>query len=126
MPLSRISILKGKPEAWRAQLLAEIYEAMRDCFGVPEDDRFMVLTEHEPGALWFGRSYLGIERSDDFVLIQLTVNNTRDKATKQALYRRIVARLQDRLGLRPQDVMINLVEVLPENWSFGLGAAQYA
>jgi hypothetical protein len=28
-------------------------------------------------------------------------------------------------GVRPEDVMINLVEVLPENWSFGHGEAQY-
>ena len=70
-------------------------------------------------------SYLGIARSDDLVIIQLTVSNTRPLAKKQALYRRIVERLSDKPGLRGEDIFINLVEVLPENWSFGHGIAQY-
>jgi len=69
--------------------------------------------------------YLGIERSDDLVMIQLTVSNTRARAQKQRLYRRIVERLTASPGLRPEDILINLVEVLPENWSFGHGEAQY-
>ena len=46
-------------------------------------------------------------------------------AQKQRLYRRIVERLTENPGLRPEDIFINLVEVLPENWSFGRGEAQY-
>lgn len=34
--------------------------------------------------------------------------------------------LQHRLGVRPEDVFITLVEVKKENWSFGNGIAQYA
>ena len=70
-------------------------------------------------------NYLGIQRSDDLVYIQITVSNTRPTAQKQELYRRIVAKLTENPGLRPEDVFINLVEVLPENWSFGHGEAQY-
>ena len=68
---------------------------------------------------------MNIERSDDFVVLQLTVSNTRGVGEKQKLYRRIVELLAERPGLRPQDAFINLVEVLPENWSFGNGIAQY-
>ena len=53
------------------------------------------------------------------------MSNTRPREQKQALYKRIVEKLTDRPGLRPEDVFINLVEVLPENWSFGNGVAQY-
>ena len=59
------------------------------------------------------------------VMIQLTVSNTRTVEQKKALYRRIVENLTADPGLRPEDVLINLVEVLPENWSFGHGLAQY-
>ena len=45
--------------------------------------------------------------------------------SKQELYRRIVEKLTASPGLRPEDIFINLVEVLPENWSFGHGVAQY-
>jgi hypothetical protein len=58
-------------------------------------------------------------------LIQLTVSNTRTVEKKKVLYRKIVENLTADAGLRPEDIFINLVEVLPENWSFGHGIAQY-
>ncbi|MGV7031803.1 tautomerase family protein [Methylobacterium symbioticum] len=126
MPLTRISILKGKPPAYRTALMAGVYAAMRETFAVPEDDRFMTVQEHDPADFLYGAGYLGIARSDDLALIQITCTGSRDLATKQALYRAIVAHLGRDPGLRPGDVFINLVEVKAENWSFGHGRAQYA
>ncbi|WDZ97742.1 tautomerase family protein [Herbaspirillum sp. WKF16] len=125
MPLVRVSLLRGKPRAYRAAILENIYQAMIESFNVPRDDQFMVLTEHDPEELVFNRSYMNIERSDGFVLIQLTVSNTRDQAQKNALFKRIVERLGDDPGVRPEDVMISLVEGDKGNWSFGHGIAQY-
>jgi 4-oxalocrotonate tautomerase len=85
----------------------------------------MTITEHDEDDFVYGADYLGIKRSDDLVLIQLTVSNTRTTAQKQKLYQRIVKLLAESPGLRAEDVFINLVEVLPENWSFGQGEAQY-
>jgi 4-oxalocrotonate tautomerase len=73
----------------------------------------------------YDANYLGIKRSDDLVIIQLTVSNTRPSAQKQELFWRIVEKLTANPGLRPEEIFINLVEVLPENWSFGNGVAQY-
>jgi phenylpyruvate tautomerase PptA (4-oxalocrotonate tautomerase family) len=125
MPLTRISLRKGKPPAYRKAICESLYLAMRETFDVPEGDRFMTVSEHDADDFVYGADYLGIRRSDDLVMIQLTVSNTRPVAQKQKLYRRIVERLTESPGLRPEDVFINLVEVLPENWSFGLGEAQY-
>ena len=125
MPLTRVSLRRGKPAASRQAILEGLYQAMRESFDVPEGDRFMTLTEHDEDDFLYGADYLGIQRSDDLVVIQLTVSNTRPVAQKQNLYRRIVERLGDNPGIRPEDVFINLVEVLPENWSFGHGEAQY-
>ena len=125
MPLSRISLRKGKSPATKQAILDGIYLAMRETFDVPENDRFMVVSEHEAEDFNYDANYLGIARTDDLVIIQLTVSNTRPLAKKQALYRRIVERLSDKPGLRPEDIFINLIEVLPENWSFGHGLAQY-
>ena len=125
MPLIRISLLRGKPPAFRQAIADAVYQALRETFDVPDRDRFVTITEHDGDDFIFDRSYLGIERSDDFVIIQLTVSNTRPREKKQALYRRIVELLTGNPGLRPDDVFINLVEVLPENWSFGHGEAQY-
>jgi 4-oxalocrotonate tautomerase len=126
MPLTRIDIRAGKSREFKAALCAEIYQAMRETFDVPEEDRFMVITEHNDDTFSFSRSYLGIERSDDLVLIQITANNTRTVEKKKALYARLAERLGRRPGVRPQDVIVSILEVPKENWSFGDGLAQYA
>jgi 4-oxalocrotonate tautomerase len=125
MPLTRVSLRRGKPIAYRQAILDGVYRAMRATFDVPEEDRFMTITEHDEDNFSYSANYLGISRSDDLVMIQLTVSNTRSVQKKQALYRRIVENLSADPGLRPEDILINLVEVLPENWSFGHGVAQY-
>lgn len=125
MPLARISLRRGKSVAWRNAISEEVYLALRETFDVPEGDRFMLVSEHDEADFIYDPAYLGIARSDDLVIIQITVSNTRPRAQKQALYRRIVDRLTESPGLRAEDVFINLVEVLPENWSFGGGVAQY-
>jgi 4-oxalocrotonate tautomerase len=125
MPLTRVSLRRGKPARYHKAILDGIYRAMRETFDVPEEDRFMVITEHDEPDFNYSKSYFGIARSDDLVMIQLTVNNTRTVEKKKALYRQIVENLTADPGLRPEDIFINLVEVLPENWSFGHGLAQY-
>jgi 4-oxalocrotonate tautomerase len=126
MPLMRIDIRKGKSSEFKMALFSAIYEAMRETYDVPEDDRFMVVTEHDDDAFNFGRNYLGIERSDDLVIIQITANNTRTADKKKALYARLVECLGRGPGVRPQDVFVSILEVPKENWSFGDGLAQYA
>jgi 4-oxalocrotonate tautomerase len=126
MPLARIDLRRGKSAAYRTALRDGIYEALRETFDVPENDRFMLVTEHDAETLDYGARYLGVERSDDLVIVQLTVSNTRSVEQKKALYKRIVERLAASPGVRPEDVLINLVEVAKENWSFGNGIAHYA
>ena len=125
MPLARISLKRGKPPAYRKAILENLYLALRETFNVPEGDRFMTVSEHDDDGFVYDPDYLGIARSDDLVIIQITVSNTRPVEQKKQLYRRIVERLTESPGLRPEDVFINLVEVKPENWSFGHGVAQY-
>jgi 4-oxalocrotonate tautomerase len=126
MPLVRISLRAGKPPRYRRVIVDGVYRAMRETFNVPDEDRFITVSEHAGDDFSYSRSYLGIERSDDLVIIQITANNTRSTAQKKALYARVAELLKDDPGVRPEDVFINLVEVVPENWSFGNGIAQYA
>ncbi|AND67860.1 4-oxalocrotonate tautomerase [Dyella thiooxydans] len=126
MPLVRISLRRGKPAAHLAALRNGVYEAMRETFGVPEDDRFILVHQHDPAEFDCDPQYLGIERSDDLVIVQIVCNNSRTMAQKQAFYRRVAEKLATAPGLRPEDVFINLVETARENWSFGNGVAQYA
>jgi 4-oxalocrotonate tautomerase len=125
MPLVRIDLRRGKSAAYKKAICEGVYRALRETFTVPEEDRFMVVTEHDDDDFIYSRTYFNIERSDDFVMIQLTVSNTRTVEQKKALYAWIVALLAENPGLRPQDVFINLHEVATANWSFGNGIAQY-
>jgi phenylpyruvate tautomerase PptA (4-oxalocrotonate tautomerase family) len=126
MPLVRISLGQGKPAAYRCAIADGVYTALRETFNVPEEDRFITVNEHAEDDFIFSRTYMDIERSDDLVILQITVSNTRTVEQKKALFARIAEKLAQNPGLRGQDVFINLVEVVKENWSFGNGTAQYA
>ena len=126
MPLVRIAIRRGKSSAHLNALRNGIYEAMRETFNVPENDRFIVVSQHDAEEFDCDPNYLDIARSDELVIVQITCNSGRTVEQKQALYRGIAANLAADPGLRPEDVFINLVEVAKENWSFGNGIAQYA
>ena len=126
MPLIRISLKRGKPGVYRKALANGVYLALRETFNVPEDDLFVTISEHEEDNFFYGANYLDIKRSDDLVIIQITVSNTRTIDQKKALFKRIAEKLGTEPGLRSEDVFINLVEVEKENWSFGHGIAQYA
>jgi phenylpyruvate tautomerase PptA (4-oxalocrotonate tautomerase family) len=125
MPLVRIDLRKGKDAAYRQQIGRVVYEAMVSV-GVPANDRFQIVAEHEADNFLFDPTYLGIDRTDDLVIIQITWNQGRTVEQKKALYKAIAGGLAKAPGLRSEDVFINLVEVAKENWSFGRGEAQYA
>ena len=125
MPLVRIDLRKGNDSAYLQKVGRVVYEALLSV-GVPEKDRFQIIGEHEAGNFLFDPNYLGIHRSDDLVIIQITWNECRTLEQKKALYKSIADGLSATVGLRPEDVFINLVEVRKENWSFGNGLAQYA
>jgi phenylpyruvate tautomerase PptA (4-oxalocrotonate tautomerase family) len=115
----------GKSDAYRQAIFDSLYRAMRDALGVPEDDRFMTITEHDAANFSYGSGY-GIPRSADVVYIQITVFSTRTAEQKKLLFERIAALLGENPGIRPEDVFIVVVDAAKENWSVGYGLAQFA
>jgi 4-oxalocrotonate tautomerase len=126
MPLARIDLPAGKPAGFGRTVADVVYAAMLAELKAPLGDRFQVISEHGGDTLIIDPSYLGIARSADALIIQLTLNEGRTVEAKQAFYKAVADGLNARLGVRREDVMINLVEVKKENWSFGNGIAQYA
>ena len=126
MPLGRISLLGGKPEAHKKKISDVVHRAMVETINVPPLDRFQVITEHAKPDFVYDAQYLNIARTDDLVIIQITLNTGRTTELKKAIYRRIADLLNQEAGIRKEDVLINLVEVAKENWSFGNCEAQYA
>ena len=127
MPLARIDLLAGKSAEYRAAVGDAIYVAMLETLNVPANDRFQIFAEHVAGDdLVIDPTYLGISRSKDAIIIQVTLNEGRTVEMKKAFFKAVVDGLHQRVGLRREDVFIGLVEVKKENWSFGNGEAQYA
>jgi 4-oxalocrotonate tautomerase len=126
MPLVHISLRQGKSPAYVRAIADGVFEAMLATINVPADDRFQLITEHSADRLIYDPGYLGIRRTDDVVFIQVTLNQGRTLELKKAFYSRIAENLAKSPGLRKADVLVNLVEVPKENWSFGNGIAQYA
>ena len=126
MPFVRIDLSQKHPEGFAQQVGEIVYEVMTTHINVPKDDKFQVITKHESQELVMPKSYLGIEYSEDIVFIQVTLNEGRTTEMKKKFYKAICEGLVEKLKVRPQDIVINLVEVNKENWSFGNGEMQYA
>lgn len=126
MPLVRIALRQGTTAEFRRSLADSVHRAMVETIGILEQDRFQIITEHDPASLIYDPSYLGIARSDKVILIQITLSAGRTVEVRKALFARIAGRLRESPGVRPEDVFVNLVETQKENWSFGNGIAQYA
>lgn len=126
MPFTQISLRKGKPAPYRRAIMEEVYLAMRDTIGIPEDDRFATITEFDEDNFNNSGNYMGINRTEDTVLIQITLNKGRTTELKKELYQKIAERLATNPGVPQEDVVISLIEVAKEDWSLGNGEAQYA
>jgi 4-oxalocrotonate tautomerase len=126
MPLVRIALMKGKPEGFGKKVGAAVYRTMIETINVPPKDHFQIITEHDKNGLIYDPDYLDIPRTDGIVIIQITLNEGRTVELKKNFYKTLAARLREELGVRPEDVLVSLVEVKKENWSFGNGIAQYA
>jgi phenylpyruvate tautomerase PptA (4-oxalocrotonate tautomerase family) len=125
MPLARIDMPAGKSADYKRAVSDVIYEAIIGILKAPEGDRFHVITEHQPDTLFIDKHFLGIERTADAMIIQVTLRQGRSNEVKQAFFKFIADTLHERIGIRREDVVINLVEDALGDWSFGNGIAQY-
>ena len=126
MPLVRISMIEGKPESYRQKVGDAVHRAMVETINVPALDRFQIITSHAKADFIYDAEYLNISRTDELIIIQITLNLGRSTEMKKAFYKRVADLLVQEVKIRPEDVLICLVEVAKENWSFGNGVAQYA
>jgi len=126
VPLVRISFNRHADAAYAAAISDGVHRALVEAINVPADDKFQILTARDAAQIVYPPAYLGIAHSDAIVIIQITLNAGRTIEQKRALYAKITELLAVAPGIPPADVIINLVEVAKENWSFGDGIAQYA
>ena len=125
MPLVRIALGPGRPPLERRKIADAVHEALVETARVPTDDRFQLLQEVEAEDLIFDPAYLGHQRTPAVVFIQVFLNVGRSVEVKKAFYGALAQKLEAAVGLRPDDLLVNLVEVPRENWSFGGGRMSY-
>jgi 4-oxalocrotonate tautomerase len=126
MPFVRISVPSSLNDDALRHVSNVVHEAMVAVFNVPAKDRFQVLTRHAPAELVCTPEYLGIEHAGPVVFVQITCNEGRSLEMKKALFARLASSIAAGGVVRAADVIVGLVEVKKENWSFGNGVAQYA
>jgi phenylpyruvate tautomerase PptA (4-oxalocrotonate tautomerase family) len=121
MPFARIDLIEGKAPEYRAAIAEIVYQGIVRVLKAPDGDRFIVVNEHKPENLFYDPNFLGMNRSSDFMLIQVTSTVGNDTESKLAFFRFIADELSSKLGIRQDDIMINMVFVAREDWSFGNG-----
>ena len=125
MPLVRIDLMEGRSVAQFAAIGEAVQRALVECLDVPARDQFQIVTEHPTGRLIYNSGYLGVERTDDIVIVQILLSSGRSVAQKQAFYARAVELISKGAAIRPEDVTVVLLENTRADWSFGRGEAQY-
>jgi 4-oxalocrotonate tautomerase len=125
MPLVRITMAQGRTPAERRAIADGVHQALVETANVPAEDRFQVVEEVAPQNLIWSVSYLGVEHTPAIVFVQIVLNTGRTVDVKKALYAAIADQLAEHAAVRREDVIVNLVEVPRENWSFGGGVMSY-
>lgn len=126
MPFVRIDLPASTSAVNIAAVSEAVHQAMVDTFNVPLADRFQTITRRAPDELVCTPEFLGVHHSAHVVLVQITCSPGRTIDAKKALYALMVQRIAGTCGFAARDVIINLVETVRENWSFGNGIAHYA
>ena len=125
MPLVRITLANGRTAAERRAIADGVHKALVQTANVPDDDRFQVVQQVPKGGLVWDADYLGFKRTAGVIFVEITLNAGRTVEVKKALYAAIAHELARAAGIRPDDVLVSLVEVPRENWSFGGGKMSY-
>jgi 4-oxalocrotonate tautomerase len=125
LPLVTLSLEAGRTREEKHRLADAVYEALRAAVGIPENDRFVAVREHAPGDLIADPGYLGVQRSEHPMFVEITLRRGRAVVQKQALYREIAERMSATGLVRTEDLLMVLHENDTADWSFGRGVAQY-
>jgi hypothetical protein len=123
MPLVRIDAVAADPQRLTA-IGDAVHAALIDAFGIPSDDRFQVLRGAAGDRVVYDPGYLGVERDDGVVFVQVFLRRGRTDEQKRAFYRAL-AKHAAFAGVEPRNLLVALTENGLADWSFGNGEAQY-
>jgi 4-oxalocrotonate tautomerase len=125
MPLVRISVYDSMPATTKRLVADAVYDSMRTTLGIPEGDRFIIVSAHTNDEFFVDPAFMGMHRTDGFVLIHATIRRGRSTEVKQAFYKETARLLHERASIELDNIMIVVSENDLADWSFGRGEAQY-
>ena len=117
MPLVRIDMIKGKSDEYKKTMFDCVHEGLMESIGIEDWDRFQRIVEIDRKDF-----ETPAEKTDDFMIIEITMFKGRTKEQKKSLIEGVTSKLVDRLKIQPTDVFIVINEPDNENW--GLGGKQ--
>lgn len=121
MPFIRTAVKQGMLPQTKKAIVEGIHKALVDSIGMPVDELFNLITEYPPENFHYDRRFNGIVRSDNLVVIEITMRRGRSDAMKKALYAAIAENLQSQAGVSPSDIFIFTHENDYSDWSVGNG-----
>jgi phenylpyruvate tautomerase PptA (4-oxalocrotonate tautomerase family) len=108
MPVVDIAVLRGRTPEQLVLIADSVHDALVQQFGVPADDRFQVIHQHDRHELIFDRTFMGGPRTDGFVMIRVVAGQQRPVEVKQAFFKAVVDNLGSRADVAAEDVFIVL------------------
>lgn len=117
MPLIQIDLDREVFDSLGEQLSSAVHQAQLDTLDIPADDLFQVFTPHGPGELRFDPGYNGVDRQR-LVLMRVTMVHMYPVSTKRRFFEAVAKRF-DEVGVRPEDLLISVVENGFEDWYAG-------
>jgi phenylpyruvate tautomerase PptA (4-oxalocrotonate tautomerase family) len=121
MPFIRTAVRRGTSREVKRAVVDGIHRALVDAIGMPADELFNLIAEYDPEDFHYDHRFNGIARSDQLVVIEITMRRGRSDAMKRDLYAGIANNLQARAAVSPADIFIFMHENDYSDWSVGLG-----
>lgn len=121
MPFVRTAVPSGLEQSRKLLIVRGIHEALVEGIGMPADELFNLVTEYRDGEFFYDRSFNGIARSENLIVVEITMRRGRSDAMKRALYAAIARNLEVTAVVSPKDVFVFLHENDYSDWSVGNG-----
>lgn len=126
MPLVKINLLSGRTVKDKDAIAAAIHSALVSNLAVPDADRYQLFNEYSGDNFRHTSGYLGLNYTDQLLIIEITFLTGRDEEVKKALLVEINQNLVAAGVVDADDVFVMLTEIGLANISFGQGLAQRA
>lgn len=121
MPFVKTACPFGTDPSRKLGIVQGIHDALVDAIAMPKDELFNLVTEYADGEFFYSQTFNGIARSENLIVIEITMRRGRSDAMKRDLYAAIARNLEKNADVSPKDIFIFMHENDYSDWSVGNG-----